>query len=110
MGVERHAYGHRIKSLIQNFAGPVMLSSRHSCHGRDGGVILVESLGNGAPTQEDPSRNLPMGVLPVRVWSHMLLMRLPPPLFSSQNSKVDFWMAGVVPRQLSLFVDRLWAR
>jgi hypothetical protein len=40
---------------------------RHRSPVCGGGVALIESLGNGAPTQEGPSQSLPVGVLLVCV-------------------------------------------
>jgi hypothetical protein len=68
-----------------------MLVDRSGCHGRDSGVVLIDSQGNGAPAQEDPSQSLPADGFRVRVWSRLLPMQLQPPLFSSLNSKGNFW-------------------
>jgi hypothetical protein len=70
-----------------------MLISHHGCNGHDRAVVLIESRGNGDPAQEGPFQSLHAGVHPVRVWSHLLLMRFLLLLFSSLNSKGDFWLA-----------------
>jgi hypothetical protein len=70
-----------------------VLIGYHGCHDHNIGVVLVVSRGNKAPAQEGPFRSLPMDVLSIRLWSHMLLMRLLLLLFSSLNSKGDFWEA-----------------
>jgi hypothetical protein len=67
-----------------------VLIGRHDCHDRDSGVFLVKSRGNEAPAQEGPFQSLPTGVLMVRVWSRLSLMRLLLLLFSSLSSKSDF--------------------
>jgi hypothetical protein len=86
----------------------VLISCR-GCHDRDSGVILVESRENGALAQEGLSQSLPVGVLPGRVWSRLLLMRLLLLLFLSLNSKDDFWVVGVIPRLLQSFIGQLRA-
>jgi hypothetical protein len=53
-------------SLTQGFVGPTILTSRHSCRGHDGGVILVGHLGCGAIAQEGPSLVFSTGVVPMR--------------------------------------------
>jgi hypothetical protein len=110
MGVERCGCVDGTNSPIRDFVGPAMLASHCGCHGRDSGVVFIESRGSRAPAQEGPSWSRPAGVLPVCVWCHLLLMRLLLPLFSSLNSKGDFCGAEVVPRQLQLFVGRLRAQ
>jgi hypothetical protein len=77
-----------------------MLAGRRWCHGRDGGVILIESQGNGAPTQEASPQVFPAGIFSVCVWSRQLLMWLLLLMFTFVDSKSDFLVAGVVPRQL----------
>jgi hypothetical protein len=87
-----------------------VLVSRRGCHGRDSRVVLIESRGNEATAQEGMSWILPVGVLLVHVWSRLLLMWLLLFLFLSLYSKHDFWVAGVVPRQLQSFIGRLRAQ
>jgi hypothetical protein len=77
-----------------------MLIGHHGYCGCDSGVILIESRGNGAPTQECPFRSLLAGDLPVCVQSRLLVMCILLLLFLSLNSKGVLWVAGVVPRQL----------
>jgi hypothetical protein len=100
MGVERCAYVVATYSPVQGCAGPVVLVDCQGCHYRDNEVVLIESRGNEAPAQEGPFWSLHAGVLPVCVWSHMLLkwpLLLPSlPL----NSRGAFYVAGVVPQHL----------
>jgi hypothetical protein len=72
MGVEYGACVDGNNSLTWDFVGLVVCIS-HGRGGRgrgdslDGGVVLVEFWGNGAPAQEGPPRILPAVVLPVCV-------------------------------------------
>jgi hypothetical protein len=63
-----------------------MLVGHHGCHS------------HGSPAHEGLFWSLPASVLPVCVWSRMLLMQLLLLLFLFLNSKGDFWVAGVIPR------------
>jgi hypothetical protein len=90
MGVEHRACVDGMNSPIRDFVGPIVPVGHCGCHDCDSGVILVKSYGNGVPTQEHPPQSLPAGVLPIRVWSRLLLMRLLFLLFSFLNSKGDF--------------------
>jgi hypothetical protein len=70
--VEHCAYVDGNISLTQDFTGP---------------AVRIEFWGNGARAQEGPPRSLPVGVLPVCVWSCLLLTWLLLLLFPSLNSK-----------------------
>jgi hypothetical protein len=76
-------------SPIRDFASPIELVDRRCCHGCDSGVILIESRGNGASNQKGPFWGPHVGVLPVRVWSHMLLTQFLLLLSLFLNSKGD---------------------
>jgi hypothetical protein len=86
-----------INSPIQDFAGPVVLAGLLWCDGCDGGAVLIDSRGNGAPAQEGLPRVFLAGVLSVCAWGRLLLMWLLLLLFTSLNSKSDLWAADVVP-------------
>jgi hypothetical protein len=72
-GVKHHAYVDGTYSPIQDFVGPIMFVGHRGCHSRDDGADLIESRGNGAPDQEGTTQSLHVGVLPVCVWSGLLL-------------------------------------
>jgi hypothetical protein len=76
--VERHACVDGTYSPVRDFTGLVMFIGRWGCHGRDCEVILVESRGNGAPAQEGLPQSLPVGVLPICVWSPLYFSRCLP--------------------------------
>jgi hypothetical protein len=78
------------KSLTQDFTGTIMRVGHQGCHNHDGGTVLVEFQRNGAPTQESPPQSLPVGVLPVCVWSCLWITQLLLLLFLSLNSKRSF--------------------
>jgi hypothetical protein len=100
MGVKRHGYVIRTYSPIQDCAGPIVFTDGQGCYGHDDEADLVEGRGNRSPTQEDLFWSLPTSVLPMCVWSRLLLewpllLPLPP-----MNSTGAFCMAGVVSWQL----------
>jgi hypothetical protein len=97
-------------SPIRDFVGPIEFGSHHGNHGRDSSVVLVESRGDKSPAQEGLFWSSPVGVLLVCVWTQLSLTRFLFLLYSFLNSKCDFWMIGVIPRLLRLFIGRLHAR
>jgi hypothetical protein len=77
-----------------------MLAGCRRCHGCDGGAVLVDSQGEGAPAQEASPHVYLVGIFSVCAWIRLLLMRLLLLLLISLISKSDLRVVGAIPRQL----------
>jgi hypothetical protein len=100
MGVEHHVCVDGTYSPIRDWTRPIVFFDHWGSTAMTAGPSSLSPEGNETPTQVSLFWHLPVGVIPVCVWSRLLLKRpllhpLPP-----LNSRGAFCMAGVVPQQL----------
>jgi hypothetical protein len=84
--------------LLGGFVGSVVLVGHFSCHGHDGGAVLVGCRRCGALSQESPPLVLLVGVF--SVWRCPSVLPTPIFLVPVLTLKGGDGVIGVIPRQL----------